>query len=214
MTPPSATTGIAVAVTMRLAPATGYIEPRDALSHDLSRLLFGLGLVPILVPNTTPDPASFLTATGVRAVLFSGGDDLGSGPRDDMETRLLEAAMERDLPVLGVCRGLQFINRALGGSVTPDLALGVPGEAHVGTTHDLHLASGGSVRVNSFHRSGVLVDQLAPSLRVLARTGGGVVEAFEHPDRPISAVQWHPERPGSSPEIDRQMFDRWLARCA
>ena len=203
-----------VAVTMRLAPAAGYTEPRDALSHDLSLLLFDLGLLPILVPNTTPDPAEFLAATGARAVLLSGGDDLGSEPRDGLELRLLAAALERDLPVLGICRGLQLLNVAFGGSVTADLATAVPGEAHVATSHVVELDDERTFSVNSFHRSGVLVDQLAPSLRILAATRGGVVEAVEHREHAITAIQWHPERPGSAAELDRAILDRWVGRCA
>jgi gamma-glutamyl-gamma-aminobutyrate hydrolase PuuD len=208
------TARIPVAVTMRLAPAVGYAEPRDAVSHDLTRLLFELGLVPILVPNTTPDPAEFVAATGARAVLFSGGDDLGSEPRDGLELRLLAAAIERDLPVLGVCRGLQLLNVAFGGSVTPDLASAVPGEAHVATSHLIELADERTFSVNSFHRSGVLVGQLAPSLRIVAATRGGVVEAFEHRDHAITAIQWHPERPGSAGALDRAILEGWVGRCA
>lgn len=203
-----------VAVTMRLAPATGYVEPRDALSHDLSRLLFDLGLLPILVPNTTPEPAEFLASTGVRALLLSGGDDLGSEPRDGLELGLLAAAMERGLPILGICRGLQLMNVALGGSVTADLATAVPGEAHVATRHGVALNDERTFTVNSFHRAGVLADQLAPPLRILAATRGGVVEAFEHRDHPITAIQWHPERTGSSAQLDWAILDGWLRRCA
>jgi N5-(cytidine 5'-diphosphoramidyl)-L-glutamine hydrolase len=205
---------LAVAVSMRLAPAAGYAERRDALSHDLSRLLFELGLIPILVPNTTPDPDAFLAATGIRAVLLSGGDDLGSEPRDAVELGLVAAAVGRGLPVLGICRGLQLLNVAFGGTVTADLAVAVPDEDHVATTHEIGLASGARATVNSFHRSGVLADELAPSLRILAATRGGVVEAFEHRDHPISAIQWHPERRGSSVELDWAIIESWLGRCA
>jgi putative glutamine amidotransferase len=208
------TGSIAVAVTMRLAPATGYDEPRDALSHDLSRLLFDLGMVPVLVPNTTPDPAAFLDATNVRALLLSGGDDVGSEPRDGVELALVTAAIERGLPILGICRGLQVLNVAFGGSITTDLAAAVPAEIHVAATHDVVLNDERVFSVNSFHRAGVLAHQLAPSLRILAATRGGVVEAFEHRDHAVSAIQWHPERRGSSAELDWTVLDRWMSRCA
>ena len=210
----TATGPIAVAVTMRLAPAVAYDEPRDALSHDLSRLLFDLGIMPILVPNTTPDPAAFLAASGARALLLSGGDDLGSESRDGVERLLVDAAVQGGLPVLGICRGLQVLNVAFGGSVSADLAAVLPDEAHVATTHDVVLNDARVFTVNSFHRAGVLVDQLAPSLRILAATRGGVVEAFEHRDHPVSAIQWHPERRGSAAELDWNVIDRWLGQCA
>jgi gamma-glutamyl-gamma-aminobutyrate hydrolase PuuD len=60
----------------------------------------------------------------------------------------------------------------------------------------------------------VLAGGVAPSLRVLAATDGGVVEAVEDPDRAILAVLWHPERPGAPADLDRRLLDGWLDRCA
>jgi putative glutamine amidotransferase len=212
-----------VAVTMRSAPADSYVEERDALSHDMSRLLFVRGLVPILVPNTTPDPVAFLAASGARALMLTGGDDLGplggtEGPaspslRDTMEHRLLMGALERGLPVLGICRGLQLVNVAFGGGLTRRLDDVVPQERHVGGTHAVTLVDGGQADVNSFHASGVVGGQLAAGLRATAVTAGGVVEALEHPTLPVAAVQWHPERPGPSAALDDAILARWIAAC-
>jgi putative glutamine amidotransferase len=205
---------IPVAVTMRLAPAVAYDEPRDAISHDLIRFLGARGVLPILVPNVLADPSAILDGTGARAVVLSGGDDLGAPLRDAVELALVQAALARRLPILGICRGLQLINVALGGSVTADLAAAVAAETHVGTRHSIRLASGDLALVNSFHGAGVLAGGVAPSLRVLATTDGGVVEAVEDPGRAILAVQWHPERRGAPAALDRQLLDGWLARCA
>jgi gamma-glutamyl-gamma-aminobutyrate hydrolase PuuD len=84
----------------------------------------------------------------------------------------------------------------------------------VAVAHEVVLADGTTATVNSFHRAGVLAAQLAPSLRIVAATRSGVVEAFDDPDRSISAVQWHPERPGSPAALDRSILRGWLGRCA
>jgi putative glutamine amidotransferase len=128
--------------------------------------------------------------------------------RDDFERKVLDRALERRLPILGICRGLQLTNVHLGGSLVPDLE-----EAgyrlHRCETWDcrhdivierdsgLFIATGrGEGNVNSSHHQGV--DLPAPGLRVVARSEDGIVEAMEW--NPSSAlpffqlVQYHPER--------------------
>lgn len=126
--------------------------------------------------------------------------------RDDYEIAVVRAALDRGIPVLGVCRGLQVLNVALGGTLVPDLA---PGSvAHLSTeaaptdgTVD-HLVSfeegsiaaglfGGDVVTNSWHHQAV--DACGVGVVVTGRTGDGVVEAIEVPGRPVLGVQWHPE---------------------
>lgn len=137
--------------------------------------------------------------------LFSLGASPGPDPaRDALEERLLGHALEQGLPVLGICRGMQFINVCLGGSLHQDLAslqeerpdlrtllprkpvLVEPGSI-------LHSLFGvGRVRVNALHHQAV--DRLGQDLRVTAREYGGVVQALEHVGgRWLVGVQWHPE---------------------
>jgi putative glutamine amidotransferase len=200
-----------ILVTMRSAEHQAYRECRDAISHDWSRLFAELAIVPILVPNAFGDTSIFLSL-GARGLLLTGGDDLGTETaptqRDVVERTLLAAAGQRGLPVFGVCRGLQVVNRFFGGGLSRTLP-----ESHVGE-HDVDFADGRSERVNSFHTDGVMREQLAPSLVVVAATRSGVVEALRHPTLSVSAVQWHPERPNPSASLDRVLLRNWLAQCA
>ncbi len=214
-----------VAVTMRVVsdPATG--EARDAVSHDWIELLGGYGVRTLLVPNGLPDPVAYVRAYGARGLLLTGGNDCLAGPtpgsppapaRDNTEHALLDDAIERNFPVFGVCRGLHVINLHFRGRLETDLS------AHAGVTHEVELtgpmsrdgAANGRVVTNSYHRQGVLLDGLSGQLDAFAVATGGVVEGLRHRALPVTAVQWHPERPNPAIELDRSLLTEWLSSCA
>jgi putative glutamine amidotransferase len=132
------------------------------------------------------------------------------GDRDRVEIELLKGAVQRGLPFLGVCRGLQLVNVALGGGLYEDLLDQRPGShrhdyfpeqprdylAHpVQVEPDSRLAQAageGELVVNSMHHQGIR--GLAPGLRATACAPDGLIEAIELPEVPFGlAVQWHPE---------------------
>jgi gamma-glutamyl-gamma-aminobutyrate hydrolase PuuD len=200
-----------ILVTQRIADNHTYVERRDALAHDWSGFFSQYDILPILVPNAAPDPAAYLSL-GAAGLLLTGGDNMGvpGEPtlRDTTEFKLLENALAQKLPVFGVCRGLQVINRHFGGGVETAMH-----EPHVGD-HDVTLDSGAVQRVNSFHNQGVLTGGLARGLIAFARTQDGVIEALRHRTLPVIAVQWHPERPSPSAALDKTLINEWLSQCA
>jgi putative glutamine amidotransferase len=140
--------------------------------------------------------------------------------RDASTLPLIRAAIAAGLPVLGLCRGFQEINVALGGSLHPRLHAveglanhredkSAPLDEQYAVAHPVRLAPGGLLQrlagadtsmVNSLHGQGI--DRLAPGLHVEARAGDGLVEAFRGPrdDAFLLAVQWHPEwKPAEHP---------------
>ena len=147
-------------------------------------------------------------------------------PRDAHEMRLLQQALERDLPVLAVCRGHQFLNVAMGGKLVQH----IEGDGHraddAGESrwHTVSLVDGGGrlgdvygarreLRVNSRHHQAVTPDRLAPSLAPLAYSPDGLVEAMEsRAHRWVVGVQWHPERPEMHPGADA-LFAAFVAVC-
>lgn len=126
--------------------------------------------------------------------------------RDRYEIALVRAALDRGIPVLGVCRGLQVLNVALGGTLVHHLEPGTvshlsPETAPTDGTVD-HLVTfdqgslvaelfGRSATTNSWHHQAV--DRCGTGLMVTGRTSDGVVEAVELPGAPLLGVQWHPE---------------------
>ena len=126
--------------------------------------------------------------------------------RDEYEIAVVRAALDRGIPILGVCRGLQVLNVALGGTLVADLPVGSirhlsPETAPTDGTVD-HLVSfevgsvaaslfDGDVVTNSWHHQAV--DGCGVGVVVTGRTADGVVEAIEVPGHPVLGVQWHPE---------------------
>lgn len=123
--------------------------------------------------------------------------------RDDFEFGLLAKAMDLELPVLAICRGMQLVNVHLGGTLIQHLEGGEAHGAHIYpratrvhavTTEPDSIARrcyGPRARVNSFHHQGI--DQLGDGLVVTALADDGVIEAVQSTRHPIAGVQWHPE---------------------
>lgn len=184
------------------------------------------GGTPVLLNITRDDEMIAQYAALVDGVLFSGGDDVdpatygeeqqwGCGDvspvRDAFEIKLLHTLLEKhpNKPILGICRGEQVLNVAMGGTLYQDVKSQLPGcirhqqqqvsqyASHKATITEgsmLHRIYGTcEVMANSFHHQAV--KDIGPGLTITARASDGVVEGFEKPDHPFFvAVQWHPER--------------------
>ena len=184
------------------------------------------GGLPVVIPPTLTVRAAEALLDGLDGLLLSGGPDLdpayyGEKPMpelgttipawDALEMELLRLALERGMPIFGICRGMQILNVALGGTLYQDVPsqLGAGVIDHCQTTpkcqvaHEVQVRDGSylqeltdrrSVGVNSYHHQGV--KGLAGALTVAARSVDGVVEAVESrnfSDRWLVGVQWHPE---------------------
>lgn len=194
---------IPVAITQRVVVVGDYAEKRDCLDQQLCSLLETAGVLPVPVPNLVPTPSNFFRSLSLRGLVLTGGNDLGEEPdRDRCERECLSYCCANQLPVLGICRGLQLINSFFGGSLTAT-------EGHVAVRHSLRpLEVGLPNEVNSFH--GFRVDRLGSELRVIAEDVQGRTEALRHNSLPIWGIMWHPERekPFSQTDIDliRRVF--------
>ncbi len=229
---------IGISAYPRVAPTS--IGP--TLLHTASRFYVEsverAGGLPVVLPVIDPEAVPGLVRA-VDALLLTGGGDVqparyGAKPidetrgvdpaRDDFEIRLLEVAMECDLPLLATCRGMQLLNVALGGSLiqhVPDAT----GQNHdrvdvwrepvhrVKVEPDSHLAEAlgrTEVEVNSIHHQAV--DEPAPGTRAVAWADDGTVEAIELEGSPhVVSVQWHPELLEDRPEhqgLFRQLVEQ------
>lgn len=178
------------------------------------------GIAALLPPQPVNDAIADRVIDGLDGLIITGGRDVdpaayGHDPhpstdepardRDDWEFALLRAALRKHLPVLGICRGAQVLNVALGGTLIqhlPDVVShtrhqqgkGVFSTSVVDTIDGTRLAGliGESVQVQCYHHQAI--DRLADGLVVSAADGDGVIEAVEMPgDDFVVAVQWHPE---------------------
>lgn len=200
-------------ITMRVTQASAYPEPRDSISHEWIILLENWGLNPVLVPNVSVDPCRYLGSGEKSILILTGGEDPGTNPeRDRTELALLKTAIDRSLPILGVCRGMQLINTFLGGGVI-DIENHVARPHDVSFSHPLDFFYGGRAQVNSFHARGISQEAMASGVICAAKDDEGLIEAFCHKNYPLVAVMWHPER-GSPLAGDRNLAMRLIEEGA
>lgn len=206
---------------------TCYVEPARFTVWDMKTALLPYMYVeqvtraggqPVILPPAG-DPASVVGR--LDGLIVAGGGDIDPARygeaaheqvgyvrkfRDDAEFGLMQAALEAQLPFLGICRGLQVLNVALGGSLhqhLPDVvghkehspAPGTFGHLPIHPEPGTHLAKVlGDAPVTVPHYHHQAIDRLAPGLTVTARATDGTIEAVELDGHPFTlAVQWHPE---------------------
>ena len=177
------------------------------------------GNTPLVLPAETNRAVVARMLASVDVLLLCGGEDVEPrrykakpSPRlgevnlrrDGWEFLLLDEAVKRSLPVIGICRGCQLINVYFGGTLWQDLPSERPGNVvHRGkdVVHDIQIVAGsrlagrlgtGRLNVNSRHHQAVR--DLAPGFRAVAFAPDGVVEAIEGDALPVVGVQFHPEK--------------------
>lgn len=194
------------------------------LAEGYYRSIEQAGGIPVVLPPTDSEQVILSWLDTLDGLLLSGGADLnplflGEDPvpalgsinsrRDACELLLAQMAHDRNLPLFGICRGMQVIAAALGGTVLQDLATAMPDVSLIKhsqsaprhtPTHRVSALEGSCVAhllgtsfcVNSFHHQAV--GDPGPALRITARSADGVAEALESTRmKPVTAVQWHPE---------------------
>lgn len=182
-------------------------ERRDAVDQRLLDWLAACDFLPVPVPNRPDRIATLWTRVRPALIVLSGGNDLaaygGDAPeRDETERTLVTQAMQERVPLLGVCRGAQLLLHTLGHPLEQ-----VPG--HIGARHQLRFDNCDRT-VNSYHTWGCRTEDT--TLRVLARSDDGVIEAFCHPEVDMLGLMWHPEREPNFHEHDRALLERHLRR--
>jgi putative glutamine amidotransferase len=214
-----------------------------ALRAEYVRSLEQAGALPVLLAATAAADAAELVHRLDGLVLSGGGDvdpalygraahpKLGrvDRGRDEFELALAREALARDLPLLAICRGLQVLNVATGGTLVQDIPSeweGAGGHDATGPrwkrAHDVALEPRSRLRailerdtvaVNSFHHQAV--DRLGEGLVVCGRCPeDGIVEALEAPSRRFAlGVQWHPESFCSRPDSFQPLFDAHVEAC-
>lgn len=196
--------------------------------------------IPVILPLTDDEDTVLKLLDTVQGILLTGGHDVDpavygsdaipecgavSRERDSMESLVLKHALEKDMPVLGICRGIQFLNAYLGGSLYQDLHSERPSdtEHHQKAPYDIpvhkvdimedsslyRLLDLKSLSVNSYHHQAIR--EKAESLKTMAVSEDGLTEAVEMPDkRFVWAVQWHPEFSFRTDINSRKIFEAFV----
>ena len=211
--------------------------------HDYHKSVAANGGIPIILPFINPEIA-LETLPLCDGIILSGGDDVdpqfyGQDPhrhigptiteRDTAEIAIVKYALENSIPLLAICRGIQILNVALGGTLIQD----IPSQVHEPIQHtqkidrsrDTHwvtvvkdsklfqIMGSDRVRVNSLHHQAL--DQIGDDLRIVAQATDGIIEAVEyiHPTTFMIGVQWHPESMASTNESMNNLFIEFL-KCS
>ena len=201
------------------------------------------GGLPLMLPLTDDAAALDQLSAMCDGFLLTGGHDVSptlygeqplpecgdtSPQRDAMELGLLHRAMALDKPVLGICRGIQFVNAALGGTLWQDLPSQHPSEVchrqsppYDAPAHNVtllpdtplsRLLDADTLAVNSYHHQAIR--DLAAPLEPIALAPDGLIEAVWHPGRRfLWAVQWHPEFSFRSDAAARAVFRAFVSAC-
>jgi putative glutamine amidotransferase len=233
-----------VGITCAVTQPTEQKGPRQTLNRPYVWAVERAGGVPIILPVTTEAEVISRYLGVVDGLLLSGGADLdpatyGEAPhpklgevetdRDATELPLIRQAVAADVPIFAICRGIQSLNVALGGTLYQDLPAQRPSELHhqqrelnlprdrfshsirIETGSRLHrIAAADEMLCNSFHHQALR--DVAPGLIVTALAPDGVIEAVEHPGkRYLLGVQFHPEETAPHDAASQRLFDAFIA---
>lgn len=234
-----------IAISGSLLPETSRAPERVSINTAYLRAVQGAGLTPLVLMPQLEYAGIEAAMAAVSGLVLTGGGDVdparyGEAPggtrmdsvsceRDTAEFMALELAFARKLPVFAICRGMQVLNVALGGSLWQDLPSQNPsdiehsqtsaGQPRGVATHEVRIAAGtrlhqvlGRARlpVNSMHHQAVR--NLGEGLVATAWADDGVIEALELPGEPfILGVQWHPEELAANDEYARKLFAAFAA---
>jgi len=212
----------------------GDRHPTTVLQHSYIRAVMQAGGLPILIPNILAEEDFLDLYSRLNGILFSGGGDVsleyfnGSDhprigevdeSRDTTEITLMRTAVTDGKPVLGICRGAQVMNIAMGGTLythihdqlTGALDHDYPGNLRKTLVHPVNVDEISRsaeifgetlLHVNSLHHQGLR--DIAPGVKATGYAPDGLVEVVEIPDHPYAvAVQWHPEWLTDQPAMQR-----------
>ncbi|SHE80241.1 MULTISPECIES: gamma-glutamyl-gamma-aminobutyrate hydrolase family protein [Caloramator] len=217
-------------------------QERNYVAKDFIDVVMEAGGVPVLIPIINSEEDLLKIMDTLDGIILSGGSDVNPiyygeepslhvgftyTPRDLCELFIVKAAIEKDMPILGISRGQQIITVAFGGKLYQDIS-------DVEGTYINHFQRAGihdighyvdikkgtklyevfdteRILVNSFHHQSAKV--VPKNFIVSAYSSDGVIEAIEHESKPIMAVQWHPELMAKKHPVMTRLFEYFVKQC-
>jgi len=216
---------------------TDFKDKHNSIEEAYSKAVAGYGGIPVLIPTVENQTEYLITIIDrIDGLLIPGSRDMdpkhyNEGPhpklnpmnkeRTAVEYIVLESALEKNIPVLGICGGMQFINVFFGGSLYQDIQdlVGNPLIHEKGTVHPVKISEGSKLlrivgksefSVNSYHHQAV--NKIGGSLRANVHSSDGLVEGLESEEHSLLAVQWHPELEDS--DVSKKIFESFISKCS
>lgn len=228
----------------RFQHPTGYMIQPDDIGINYVQAIVRAGGLPFLIPIDYPLENIRTIRSTFDGLLLTGGGDIETAryggkehpsvcevcpQRDELEFRLTKLAFETDWPIMGICRGIQIMNVAMGGKIYSDIDDQYPNpilhhypfdSARDALVHQVILTPGSliaeitgctEIGVNSFHHQAV--SEPAPCFEVIGRAEDGIIESVMVSSHPFAlGVQWHPEFMETN-EIQNRLFSAFVNAC-
>lgn len=173
----------------------------DILESRYINYFESLGLELKILSNFHTNIKELLNQSVFDLVILTGGGSVPSiavheekqTNRDFIEKLLVEEANKREIPIIAICRGMQYVNSLFGGKVVYLEELNTP--RNIKEDHTVLMMNGDTMKVNNFHNHGIKVDHLAKGFEIVAIDNkNNIVEAYYSKSNKILGIQWHPER--------------------
>lgn len=210
-------------------------EGSDVLEASYNNYYSQMGVTLIPIPNNPQLVQQYFDRLNMTGIILSGGgiiypplyngkinsSDEYFPERDSTEKALLDYAINKDIPILGICRGMQRINVYFGGSIIQSLTNEFHGALnHKETRHPIKLIDNSIIKnyqddiaeVNSHHASGFDKLHLSSQLIPFAQAEDQTIEAFYHPKYAIAGIMWHPEREHVQLKLNTTLITMFLSR--
>lgn len=198
----------------RIGISANRKDGQTCLAETYIQSVIQVGGAPVVIPATTDLRVLTAVVQDLDGILMSGGGDInplfvGEEPlpalqdvdtlRDRYDLLLIRLASNRQIPLMGICRGHQMLNVAFGGTLYQDIYSQADTDvikhsqkmAREEASHTVHLEDGCVIAVNSFHHQAV--KDVAPEFVQTAVAPDGINEGMRHPEKSVFSVQWHPE---------------------
>ena len=198
----------------RIGISANRKDGQTCLAETYIQSVIQAGGAPVVIPATTDLRVLTAVVQDLDGILMSGGGDInplfvGEEPlpalqdvdtlRDRYDLLLIRLASNRQIPLMGICRGHQMLNAVFGGTLYQDIYSQADTDvikhsqkmAREEASHTVHLEDGCVIAVNSFHHQAV--KDVAPEFVQTAVAPDGINEGMRHPEKSVFSVQWHPE---------------------
>lgn len=205
-----------IGLTQRVDNFKDYNEQRDSIDRRWYDFFESINCVPFMFPNINEKYFDeYINDVALDGLILSGGNTLASYDhrknsssieRDLFEMKLMRYMLKKNLPIIGVCRGMHLVHTYFGGSLIKVID-------HIGTVHPIIPKSDNlslPKTVNSYHSWGIAPENLPKGFSVLATDNLGNIEAYVNKELKVLGIMWHPERETPFKLNDLELFERFF----